>query len=118
MSDFVAGVHHLQIYIYIAKNVWKNVHGLREHDIDHKDKQNFNAALHIIVQALTLLDQLPDTAATKEFVFLNQYVSTVTWIKGSVHLQELKTGDFVAGVLYFQTLQAMFGKDVHGLREG
>ena len=91
MSDFVAGVHHLQIYIhvYIAKNVWKNVHGLRERDIDHKDKQNFNAALHIIVQALTLLDQLPDAA---EFVFLNQYVIDSYLDKGVSPFARIENG--------------------------
>ena len=70
MGDFVAGVHHLQI---LQTMFGKDVHGLRERDIDHKDKQNFDAVLHI-VRAVTLLDKLPDAAATKEFVFLIQNV--------------------------------------------
>ena len=61
MGDFVAGVHHLQI---LQTMFGKDVHGLRERDIDHKDKQNFDAVLHI-VRALPFLDQLPDAAATK-----------------------------------------------------
>ena len=45
MGDFVVGIHYFQILQTIFG---KDVHGLRECDIDHKDKQNFNAALHII----------------------------------------------------------------------
>ena len=70
MGGFVAGVHHLQI---LQTMFGKDVHGLRERDIDHKDKQNFDAVLHI-VQALPFLDQLPDAAATKEFIVLIQCV--------------------------------------------
>ena len=63
MGGFVAGVHHLQI---LRTMFGKDVHGLRERHIDHKDKQKFDAVLHI-VRALPFLDQLPDAAATKEF---------------------------------------------------
>ena len=70
MGVFVAGVHHFQI---LQTMFGKDVHGLMERDIDHKDKQNFDAVLHI-VRAVTLLDKLPDAAAMKEFVLLIQYV--------------------------------------------
>ena len=70
MGQYVAGAHHLQIIIS------KDVHGLRERDIDHKDKQNFYAVL----RALPCLDQLPDAAATKQLLLL-----TVTWIKSLIH---------------------------------
>ena len=53
--------------------VFKNVHGLRAKDIDHKDKQNFDAVSHII-RASPFLDQLPDAAATKAFIILIQCV--------------------------------------------
>ena len=71
MGQYVAGAHHLQI---IKKYLSKDVHGLRERDIDHKDKQNFDAVLHII-RALPCLDQLPDAAATKQFILLMQFVT-------------------------------------------
>ena len=40
---------------------------LRESDIDHKDKQNFNAVLHII-RASPLFQQIPDAKATQQYV--------------------------------------------------
>lgn len=42
----------------------KDIHGLRERDVDHKDKQNFDAVLNII-RAAPLLQKLPDALATK-----------------------------------------------------
>ena len=45
MGNFVAGVQHLRmLQVYFGKDE----HGLRERDINHKDKQNFNAVLNII----------------------------------------------------------------------
>ena len=45
MGSYVAGVQHLRT----VKNTFqKDVHGLRERDIDYKDKQNYDAVLHII----------------------------------------------------------------------
>ena len=45
----------------------KDEHGLRDSDIDHKDKQNFNAVLNII-RASPLFQQIPDAKATKQYV--------------------------------------------------
>ena len=69
-SSYVAGVHDLRI----VKNMFqKDIHGLRERDIDYKDKQNFDAVLHII-RSLPCLDQLPDAAGTKQYIILMQCV--------------------------------------------
>ena len=78
MGTYTAGPHHLQI---IIKTMGKNVHGLRERDIDHKDKQNYDAVLHII-RSLPSLDQLPDAAATKQFIILIQTITDSYLDKG------------------------------------
>ena len=61
MGEYIAG---LQI---IKRTLVKDVHGLRERDIGHKDKQIYDAVLHII-RSLPCLDQLPGAAATKQFM--------------------------------------------------
>lgn len=47
----------------------KDLHGLWDKDISHKDKQNFDAMLHI-VKASHLLDKIKDANATKSYVDL------------------------------------------------
>ena len=49
----------------------KDEHGLRERDIDHKDKQNFDAVSR---KAMPLLDRLPDALGTKEYITLICYI--------------------------------------------
>ena len=71
MGSYVAGVHHLRI---VKKMFQKDIHGLQEHDIDYKDKQNFDAVLHII-RSLPCLEQLPDAAGTKQYITLMQCVT-------------------------------------------
>lgn len=57
MGGYVAGIQHLRM---LQVSFGKDEHGLRERDIDHKDKQNFNAVLNII-RASPLLQNIPDT---------------------------------------------------------
>ena len=47
----------------------KDQHGLRDKDISHKDRQNFDAVLHI-VNASHLLDKIKDASATKIYIEL------------------------------------------------
>ena len=47
----------------------KDQHGLRERDVNHKDKQNFDAVLHII-SGSHLLENISDAAGTKCYVKL------------------------------------------------
>ena len=42
LGKFVAGMHHLRI---IYTTFGKDEHGLKIRDIDHKDKQNYDAVL-------------------------------------------------------------------------
>ena len=47
MGRYVAGAHHIRL---IQTTFGKEVHGLRERDVDHKDKQNFDAVLNISIK--------------------------------------------------------------------
>ena len=70
MGGYVAGVHHLRL---VQVSFGKDQHGLRERDLDHKDKQNYSAVLNII-RAAPLLQEIPDAVATKQFVDVIQCV--------------------------------------------
>ena len=41
LGGFLAGIHHLQL---VQKNYGKDLHGMRPKDLDHKDRQNYDAA--------------------------------------------------------------------------
>ena len=45
MGDYITGSHHIRI---VQFTYGKDQHGLRERDTDYKDKQNYDAVLHII----------------------------------------------------------------------
>jgi len=70
MGIYVAGVQHLRM---LHSNFGKDLHGLRERDIDSKDKQNFDAVLNIIRAAPHLL-KIPDALATKHYIEVIQCV--------------------------------------------
>ena len=70
MGNYVAGVFHIRM---LQQAFGKDQHGLRERDLDHKDKQNFNAVLNII-RASPLLDEIPDAVATREYINVMQCV--------------------------------------------
>ena len=52
LGKYVAGVHHLQL---VQRTFGKDQHGLREKDINHKDRQNYDAVLHITSQCVMML---------------------------------------------------------------
>ena len=70
MGSYVAGAHHLHM---LQATIGKDCHGLRERDVDHKDKQNFDAVMHII-RAAPLLQSIPDAVATKVYIELVECV--------------------------------------------
>lgn len=69
MSDYLASLHHLRM-IQVAFG--KDQHGLRERDIDHKDKQNFNAVLNII--RASPLEKILVAVGTKHYIDMIQCV--------------------------------------------
>ena len=71
MGQFLAGAHHLKILLSMFS---KDQHGIRYKDIDHKDKQNFEAVSRITAQCVfTLLEKLPDAKGTVYFLKCMQY---------------------------------------------
>jgi hypothetical protein len=68
LGSFTASSAHLQILMGLHG---KDVHGLRHRDIDHRDRQNFDAVEHIIA-ASSLLDNIPDALGTKLYLNLIQ----------------------------------------------
>ena len=70
MGDYVAGSHHIK---FVQFTYGKDQHGLRERDVDHKDKQNYDACLHIM-RASQYLDTIPDAVGTKCYIELMQCV--------------------------------------------
>ncbi len=64
MGKYVAGGHHIRMIQHIFG---KDQHGLTERDVNHKDKQNFDAVLHII-RASHLLENISDAAGTKLYI--------------------------------------------------
>lgn len=45
------------------------MHGLRERDINHKDKQNYEAVLHVTSKSVfETLDQIPDAKGTTAYL--------------------------------------------------
>lgn len=68
LGRFLAGVHHLRI---LFSTFGKDQHGLREKDINHKDKQNYDAVLHITSKCvMSLLGQIPDAQGTLMYLKL------------------------------------------------
>ena len=62
MGMYLAGVHNLYL---VQHNFGKDLHGLREKDINQKDKQTLDAILHLTSKSvLSLLSKLPDAQGT------------------------------------------------------
>ena len=64
MGSYLATNAHFQM---IVKLYGKEKHGLRARDIDHRDKQNFDAVGQLI-KASYLLDELPDAVGTRCYI--------------------------------------------------
>ena len=66
LGRYAAGAHHLQL---VQTSFSKDQHGLRERDIDCRDKQNFDSVLRITSSSvMTQLAQIPDAMGT--YVYL------------------------------------------------
>ena len=58
MGQYLAGSHHLKI---LVDTFAKDQHGIRQQDLNHNDKQNFDAVTRITSSSvLTLLEKFPD----------------------------------------------------------
>ena len=66
IGRYLASVHHLQLAM---TSFPKDQHGLQIRDINHKDKQNFEAVMRITHPTfLRVLQQIPDAQGTIEFI--------------------------------------------------
>ena len=66
LGRYVAGAHHLQ---FVQNTYSKDQHGLRERDVDCRDKQNFDSVLRITSSSvMAQISQIPDAKGT--YVYL------------------------------------------------
>ena len=66
LGNYTAGAHHLHM---IADIFNKDQHGLRHKDLDHKDRQNYDAVVHITgTSVLNLLSAIPDALGTRYYL--------------------------------------------------
>ena len=85
MGHYLAGGHHL------TSTFTKDQHGLRQKDLDHKDRQNFDAVTHITsTSVLQLLEEVPDAKGTFKYLqilrsfmdaFIDKHLSPLERIK-------------------------------------
>ena len=72
IGKFLAGIHHLRL---IQQSFGKDVHNIREKDIDHKDRQNYDATMHITSSdVLQILSEIPDAKGTYIYLKIMRYV--------------------------------------------
>ena len=66
LGNYVAGIHHLRM---VRERFGKDMHGLREKDINHKDKQNYEAVLRMTSESVfRSLNQIPDAKGTVAYL--------------------------------------------------
>jgi len=72
LGRFTAGAYHI---LQVQSLYGKDKHGLRKKDISHKDKQNFDAVIHLTSNSvMTLLSENPDAQGTVAYLRLIQDV--------------------------------------------
>ena len=73
LGSFVAGAHHIKV---IQSSNSKGEHGLRDKDLNHKDRQNFEAVNCITsTSVISLLDKMPDALGTIAYLRMTKDVS-------------------------------------------
>ena len=71
LGNFLAGSHHLK---FLLTTFTKDQHGIRHKDLEHKDKQNFEAVSRITTHCVfDLLEQVPDAKGTMHYLKCMQY---------------------------------------------
>ena len=75
LGNYVAGVHHLRI---VQQTFCKDQHGLRERDINYKDKQNYDAVYVVRMTSesvMNLLTSVPDAKGTIAYLTIMKYIN-------------------------------------------
>ena len=71
LGNFLAGLHHLK---FLLTTFTKDQHGIRHKDLEHKDKQNFEAVTRITTSCVfDLLEQVPDAKGTMHYLKCMHY---------------------------------------------
>ena len=71
MGNFTAGPHHLSL---LYNNFEKDQHGMRLKDIDCRDRQNYEAVLHITSPSVfSILEKIPDAKGTIQYLRILRY---------------------------------------------
>ena len=66
MGKYLDGMHDLRL---VQHTFGKDLHGMRERDVNHKDKHNFDAVLHITSDSvITLLARIADAKGTTAYL--------------------------------------------------
>lgn len=88
MGNHTALSTHLSL---LQASFGKEQHNLRAKDLDHQDRQNFEAVLRITSDnVISLLDEIPDSKGTKYYLqmmksilesYLNKQLDPITRIK-------------------------------------
>ena len=66
IGRYVAGAHHLR---FVQKSFRQDQLGLRERDLNHKDKQNYDAVVRMCSPLVEkALSQVPDSKATRAYL--------------------------------------------------
>ena len=73
LGKYTAGGHHLRL---LHNSFSKDHHGLREKDINHKDKQNYEAVLRMTSDSvMKLLTDVPDVKGTIEYLKIMKLIT-------------------------------------------
>lgn len=86
MGKYVATISHLNILVNIDG---RECHGLREKDLNHHDKMNFDAVLNII-RACDHLHKVKDSVATQAYINIMSSVINSYLDKSFTPLQRLQ----------------------------
>lgn len=98
LGKYAAGVHHLRL-VHIHFN--KDEHGLRERDINHKDKQNYEAVLRMTSSTMfSLLESIPDAKGTTAYLYALRCVVDSYLDKSLKPLERIKKAWF--GVFFMR----------------
>ena len=88
MGWYLSGAHHLKI---LVNTFTKDQHGIRLKDLNHKDKQNFDAVTRITSPSvLGLLEKVPDGKGKLKYLELMKNFVDVFLDKGLLPLERIK----------------------------
>lgn len=88
MGRYLAGSHHLKI---LFDTFAKDQHGIRQQDLNHRDKQNFDAVTRITSPSvLALLENFPDAKGTLKYLQLLRNFMDAFLDKGLSPLERIR----------------------------